>query len=80
MDPTTDMLTITPQQYTKLQDLTFNIGDKPFTLTPNAQIWPRTQNTLPGGRPDAIYLIVAELNVKAVNNLGFHFIMGYTFM
>ena len=81
-DDTTGMLTITPQQYDNLQDLTFNIGGRSFTLTPNAQIWPRSRNNLlpVAGRSDAIYLIVTELSEAAASAVGFHFIIGYTFM
>ena len=82
MDHTTGMLMITPQQYDKLQDLTFKIGGKPFALTPNAQIWPRSRNNLlpVAGRSDAIYLIVTELSEATARDIGFHFIIGYTFM
>ena len=80
MDHTTGMLMITPQQYDKLQDLTFKIGGKPFALTPNAQIWPRSRNNLLGGKSDATYLIVSEMSEAKVNRLGFHFLIGYTFL
>ena len=82
LDPTTGMLMITPQQYANLQGLTFNFGGEQFTLIPDAQIWPPSQNNLMPvpGRPDKIYLIVHELTEAAAQHVGYHFILGYTFM
>ncbi|KAF8879880.1 aspartic peptidase domain-containing protein [Gymnopilus junonius] len=37
-------LDITEQQFENLQSLFFNIGGTTFEFTPNAQIWPRSQN------------------------------------
>ncbi|KAN0078452.1 Aspartic peptidase domain containing protein [Tylopilus felleus] len=82
LDHTTGMLMITPQQYANLQDLTFNIGGEQFTLIPDAQIWPPSQNNLlpVPGRSDKIYLSVHELTEAAAQRVGYHFILGYTFI
>jgi len=77
-DTTTGLLSITPAQYSKLQDLDFEIGGVTYTLTPNAQIWPRALNTALGGAADAIYLIVADIGSNSGS--GLDFINGYTFL
>lgn len=38
LDNTTTLLTITPEQYDKLQPLVFSIGGEEFELMSNAQI------------------------------------------
>ena len=87
LDDTTGMLMITPEQYANLQDLTFKLfkigGEElEFTLIPDAQIWPPSQNNLlpVAGESDKIYLIVHELTEAAAQRVGYHFILGYTFM
>lgn len=50
---------------------------KTFTLTPNAQIWPRSLNNLIGGDRNDIFLIVQDLG--QASNL-FSFVNGYTFL
>ncbi|KAJ3556141.1 hypothetical protein NM688_g2188 [Phlebia brevispora] len=60
-DDDTSLLTITQDQYEHLADLVFDIGGTEFALTPNAQIWPRTLNTLIDGTADKIYLVVGNL-------------------
>ena len=48
-------------------------------LTPNAQIVPRSLNTLlPGGISDAIYLIIAD--IQSISGSGLDFINGYAFL
>jgi len=66
-DNSVGLYAITSDQYADLQDLVFNIGGVDFSLTPNAQIWPRSLNADIGGTADGIYLIVAD-NGSATNN------------
>ncbi|KAG2071183.1 acid protease [Suillus decipiens] len=49
-DPMTGLLVITGDQYNALQNLDFHISDQIFSLTPNAQIWPRALNTRISGQ------------------------------
>ncbi|KAG2069599.1 acid protease [Suillus decipiens] len=78
MDDTTGLLKITSSQYAKLQNLTFEIGGKAYDLTPNAQIWPRSLNTVIGGSSDSIYLIVSDIGSSSGS--GLDFINGYAFL
>lgn len=78
LDETTGLLKITSDQYSNLKPLIFTIGGTAFTLTPNAQIWPRSMNSVIGdtsGNSDDIYLIVAD-----IGNDTFGFVNGYTFL
>ncbi|KAF8416785.1 aspartic peptidase domain-containing protein [Boletus edulis BED1] len=77
-DAAIGLLTITSEQYGTLEPLTFHIGDVPFVLTPNAQIWPRSRNYVFGGSPDKIYLVVADFEGYA--KPGFEFVLGHTFL
>lgn len=70
-DPTTGLLTITPQQYANLQSLYFKIGDVTYDFTPNAQIWPRNLNSILGGEESQIYLIVSDLGSSFGSGLDF---------
>ncbi|KAG1748362.1 acid protease [Suillus paluster] len=78
MDQTTGLLTITSDQYAKLQTLTFNIGGSPYDLTPDAQIWPRSFNAEIGGNSSSIYLIVTDIGSNSGS--GLDFINGYSFL
>ena len=49
-----------------------------FTLTPNAQIWPRALNTDVGGKADKIYLIVGDNGSNSGS--GLDFITGQAFL
>ena len=49
-----------------------------FTLSPNAQIWPRALNTVIGGEADKIYLIVQDSGSKSGS--GLDFTNGLTFL
>jgi hypothetical protein len=62
MDQTTGLLTITSEQYTNLKNLNFVVGGETYALTPNAQIWPRSLNSVIGGNAGQIYLIVADVS------------------
>ncbi|KAG2070907.1 acid protease [Suillus decipiens] len=78
-DPVTRLLAISEDGYNALQNLHFNIGPQTYTLTPNAQIWPRSINSRIGGRQaNAIYLIVRDIG--APSGTGLDFISGYVFM
>ncbi|KAG2353508.1 family A1 protease [Suillus spraguei] len=79
-DQPTGLLRITYERYTALEVLKFHISNQIFTLTANAQIWPRSLNTkLPGGgESSGIYLIIT--NLGTATRPGFGFIVGFTFM
>ncbi|TFK89412.1 acid protease [Polyporus arcularius HHB13444] len=77
-DDNTGLLRLTPDQFANLQSLFFTIGDNTFEFTPNAQIWPRALNTLIGGTPDFVYLIVNDLG--SLSGEGLDFIDGMTFL
>jgi cathepsin E len=76
-DDETGLYEITTAQFDALEDLVFNIGGTDFTLTPNAQIWPRSLNTDIGGSANKIYLVAADLGAETE---GFNFIDGYVFL
>ncbi|EGO00888.1 hypothetical protein SERLA73DRAFT_178865 [Serpula lacrymans var. lacrymans S7.3] len=78
MDNATGLLKITSAQYSALKPLDFNIGGNTYTLSPNAQIWPRSLNSDIGGDSSSIYLIVSNLGTKSGG--GLDFINGYTFL
>jgi hypothetical protein len=78
-DESTGMLSITQAQYSGLSNLDFNIGGTTFSLTPNAQIWPRALNMEIGGSANSIYLIVSNLGYKSGEH-GLDFINGYGFL
>ncbi|KAG0708529.1 acid protease [Suillus ampliporus] len=80
LDEATGLLKITSDQYSNLKSLIFTIGGTAFTLTPNAQIWPRSMNIVISGKSndESIYLIVADIGSKSDST--FDFINGYTFL
>ncbi|KLO16772.1 family A1 protease [Schizopora paradoxa] len=78
LDSNTGLLSITKDQYSRLQSLFFTIGGTRFELTPNAQIWPRALNSYIGGTRDGIYLVVADIGMNSGS--GMDFINGYTFL
>jgi cathepsin E len=69
-DEQTGFLRITQAQYGNLQSLFFNIGGSQYELIANAQIWPRTLNSVVGGDKNSIYLVVFDLGSISIN-LGF---------
>ncbi|KAG2370156.1 aspartic peptidase domain-containing protein [Suillus spraguei] len=78
-DVTAGLLTITLCQYFDLVNLDFHIEGQIFSLTPDAQIWPRSLNTrLSGGVFDTIYLIVDDIGTPS--GTGHDFLLGYTFV
>ena len=78
LDSATGLLTITSTQFSNLQPLVFTAGGTQFQLTANAQIWPRSLNSLIGGTSSKIYLVVADLG--SPSGEGLDFINGYTFL
>ena len=72
------MLKITSTQYSNLQPLVFTAGGTAFQLTANAQIWPRSLNSLLGGTSGSIYLVVNDIG--SPSGSGLDFINGYTFL
>ncbi|KII85185.1 hypothetical protein PLICRDRAFT_334879 [Plicaturopsis crispa FD-325 SS-3] len=77
-DNSVGLLSISQSQYNSLSSLNFEIGGSTFSLSPNAQIWPRSLNTDIGGSADSIYLVVADLGSNSGE--GLDFIDGYTFL
>ncbi|KAG2065673.1 acid protease [Suillus decipiens] len=77
-DPATELLVISDNQYGALENLDFHIAGQIFTLTPNAQIWPRALNARLGGRADSIYLIVRDIGMPF--GQGLDFVNRYVFM
>ncbi|KAG2357790.1 aspartic peptidase domain-containing protein [Suillus spraguei] len=78
-DQETSLLRISLDQYRALQNLDFRIGGEIFSLTPNAQIWPRSlNNRLNGGVENGIYLIVADYH--SPSGRGHDFLNGYPFI
>ncbi|KAF9061456.1 acid protease [Rhodocollybia butyracea] len=71
LDQTTGLLKLTASEFDNLQSLFFQIGGTTFEFTPNAQIWPRSMNTVLGGNDDSIYLIVADLGTNSGSGLDF---------
>ncbi|KAH9170212.1 aspartic peptidase domain-containing protein [Lactarius sanguifluus] len=78
LDSTTGLLTITTAQYASLKSLYFVIGGKPFEFTANAQIWPRSLNSLIGGATSSIYLVINDIGTSTGS--GLDFVNGYTFL
>ncbi|KAG1882659.1 aspartic proteinase [Suillus subluteus] len=78
VDLITGLLLVSSAQYSALKNLNFNIGSNTYTLTPNAQIWPRSLNTYIGGSSNAIYLIVTDIGTASGS--GSDFVNGYTFL
>ena len=72
-DNSTGYLSITPDQYKKLESLYFKIEDSTYELNANAQIWPRKLNYYLQGSPDRVYLLVDDLGTEFSNEVGFVF-------
>ncbi|KAH9944911.1 aspartic peptidase A1 [Amylocystis lapponica] len=78
LDEATGLLTITQEQYNKLESLYFDIGNVTYELVPDAQLWPRTLNEDIGGEKGAYYLIVSDSGTKSGS--GLDFINGMTWL
>ncbi|KAG2356172.1 hypothetical protein BDR07DRAFT_1492264 [Suillus spraguei] len=77
-DATTKLLSITPEQYDALDDLNFHIEDQTYTLTRNAQIWPRHLNSKIDGLDNGIYLAFQSLSTPVGSGKDFR--LGYVFL
>ncbi|KAG2076959.1 acid protease [Suillus decipiens] len=78
LDKANGLLMVSSANSSALQNLDFHIGNETYSLTPNAQIWPRPLNSNIGGGSNAIYLVVANLGTPSGS--GMDFINGYTFL
>ncbi|KAG2361484.1 acid protease [Suillus spraguei] len=78
LDAATRLLTITPAQYDNLLDLDFHIGLEIYSLTRNAQIWPRPLNYAINGVDGAIYLVVQSIGIPFGGT--FDFVLGCVFL
>jgi len=78
LDSTTGLLKISSEQYSSLSDLNFQIGSNTYTLSANAQIWPRSLNSEIGGDSGSIYLAIADIGSNSGS--GLDFINGYAFL
>ncbi|KAJ7758098.1 acid protease [Mycena maculata] len=78
MDSQTQLLTVTQDQYDKMESMFFSIGGVKYELTKNAQIWPRSMNSTLGAKNDQICLVFADMGGMA--NDGLCFINGFAFL
>jgi cathepsin E len=78
LDNATGLLKVTSAQFAKLPPLSFITGGATFTLTPNAQIWPRALNADIGGTAGSIFLVTADLGSNSGE--GLDFINGFAFL
>ncbi|KAF7320930.1 Peptidase A1 domain-containing protein [Mycena chlorophos] len=79
MDDATGLPTVTDAQLAQMQSLLFKIGDQEYELIPNAQLWPRAQNTTLGGDANKNYLAFSSMGTMG-NEPGLQFINGYAFL
>ncbi|KAJ7822002.1 family A1 protease, partial [Mycena olivaceomarginata] len=75
-DFNTGLLTVPSMN--NLQNLVLVLGGEQFPLTPNAQIWPRALNSVIGGNPNQIYLVISGLATPS--GQGLDFILGMAFL
>ncbi|KAG2074972.1 acid protease [Suillus decipiens] len=79
-DAVTELLVISDDQFNALQPLKFHTRDgQTYILTPNAQIWPRSLNTVIDGEMGSVYLIVSDLG-EEIGEGDYDFIIGLVFM
>ncbi|KAG2132311.1 aspartic proteinase [Suillus bovinus] len=77
-DSATGLVLVSSANYKALQNLNFHIDSETYTMTPNAQLWPRALNTYLGGDSNAMYLVIADLGTTS--GAGLDFINGYAFL
>jgi cathepsin E len=77
-DNTTQLLRIPSAHYNNLQSLFFTVDGNTYELNANAQILPRTANTLFGGDADHLYLVVFDLGTELSSEISF--VAGMTFL
>ncbi|KAH8818717.1 acid protease [Flagelloscypha sp. PMI_526] len=78
LDETTGLLTVTDDQYGQMQSLWFEIGGQKYEFTKNAQIWPRSLNSMLGGEEGKIYLVTSDLG--EIGSGGLDFINGFSWL
>ncbi|KAJ7274233.1 acid protease [Mycena rebaudengoi] len=78
MDNSLGLLTVTEEQYAKMQSMCFNIGSVKYEFTKNAQIFPRSMNAVLGAPPNKICLIMADMG--ELSGQGLDFINGFAFL
>ncbi|EMD38755.1 hypothetical protein CERSUDRAFT_47733 [Gelatoporia subvermispora B] len=59
-DDTTGLLALPAEQFGSLESLFFTVGNTTYEWTADAQIWPRSQNSLIGGTDDNVYITIAS--------------------
>ncbi|KAG2368729.1 aspartic peptidase A1 [Suillus spraguei] len=72
------LLQISTHQYYNLSPLKFHIGSQVYSLSPNAQIWPRSINYVINANANDIFLVVRSLSTPS--GTGVDFIIGYVFL
>ncbi|KAF7297281.1 Peptidase A1 domain-containing protein [Mycena indigotica] len=79
MDETTGLLTVTDEQYANMKSMMFKINGVQYELTKNAQMWPRSMNSMLGGDMNKKYLVFANMGDINIGD-GLCFINGYTML
>ena len=79
LDEGTGKLSLPSDQYDNLQSLYFCIGNTPYEITKNAQIYPRAWNEFIGGTNESIYLIVQNISYSRLP-AGIGFVLGWPFL
>ncbi|KAF7307466.1 Aspartic peptidase A1 [Mycena indigotica] len=77
LDPNVGLLKLPTANFAGMKDLCFATGASRFCLTPDAQVWPTSLNTLIGGDTSSIYLITA--NSEELSGTGLDYILGQMF-
>jgi hypothetical protein len=80
LDNSTGLLRVTQAQYKDLKPLFFEICGVSYELNANAQIWPRTLNSLVGGEEDGIYLVVTSVGDELYEKTKIGFAVGISFL
>ncbi|KAG2074965.1 hypothetical protein BDR04DRAFT_125684 [Suillus decipiens] len=62
-----------------LTPLVYRFAQQTYILTPNAQIWPRSLNTVIDGEMGSVYLIISDLG-EGIGEGDYDFIIGLVFM
>jgi cathepsin E len=78
LDPDSGLLYITAAQLVNLESLFFTIGGREFEFPANAQIWPRSLNSMVGNHSDYIYLVVTDIGSLGPQDI--ECILGYSFL
>ncbi|KAG2358899.1 aspartic peptidase domain-containing protein [Suillus spraguei] len=72
------LLQISIDQYNVLDSLNFYIGEETYSLTRNAQIWPRSLNHIVFGNHNDVFLVVKSLLTPSGTRC--NFVMGQVFL